>query len=289
MKSSNKAFTLIELIVVIATVGLLAVMLVPALASAKSKDQRISCIYNIKQIGLAFRLWEGSHNDRYPMAASAAFGGANEFVAHSSGSSAPIAPFSGVYCPGMAYMVMSNELSTSKVLYCPSDNIHTTGNGYATNFSYGDLLGIATPQPGTYPSSKPATQPGENAGGGNSKISYFVNADALGANPQDIMTGDDNIGNNGAITTSAVAQYRFGAFLGSELVSAASSATCVGITSAAFNGSPWWAWTANDFHRKSGNLGMTDGSCQSVTISGLHSFLSGSTNSASAEAINFMP
>jgi hypothetical protein len=219
------------------------------------------------------------------MAVRASSGGANDYLSHSSGASTPTAPTPGPLCPGMAFMVMSNELSTPKVLYCPSDNVHTMNNGYATNFSYTDLLGIAAP----VSPAKPAAQIGETATAA-SKISYFVNGDATEANPRDLMTGDDNIGNNGATTASSPTNYRFGASASANTASiAANGITSVGISATAFNGSPWWAWTANDFHRKSGNLGMADGSCQFATIAGLHVYLSTSTNSQPAEAINFMP
>ena len=283
-QQQKKAFTLIELLVVIAIIAILAAMLLPALAAAKRKAQKINCTNNLKQTGLAFRIWEGDNNDRYSMAVSTTSGGANEFVAHQSGTATPTAGKS--FTPGMVFMVMSNELFTPKVLFCPSDNIHTINSGYATNFSYQDLLGI--PVPGASP-ALPQAQAGENPNGGNSKISYFINGDATESNPQDIMTGDDNIGNNGATTSSAAAAYRFGqTSSGSTSVNAASAATCVGITSTAFSGNPWWSWTANDFHQKAGNLGLADGSCQGATISGLHQYLSNSTNNG-GEAINFMP
>ena len=44
----------------------------PALAAAKRKAQRINCVNNLKQVGLAFRIWEGDNNDKYPMAVSTA-------------------------------------------------------------------------------------------------------------------------------------------------------------------------------------------------------------------------
>src|ERR1039457_464292 len=76
----NKAFTLIELLVVIAIIAILAALLLPALAAAKRKAQRINCVSNIKQVGIAFRLWEGDNGDRYPMAISTLNNGAQEKI-----------------------------------------------------------------------------------------------------------------------------------------------------------------------------------------------------------------
>jgi hypothetical protein len=203
-----------------------------------------------------------------------------DFLAHSSGTATPTPP-SKRLCPGMAFLVLSNELASAQYLYCPCDNIHS---GYATNFSYGDLLGVATPPPSGFP----AVQIGETRSF-SSKISYFVNADGLATTPFDILIGDDNIGNQ--TSASDPAAYRFGAgSAASEAsVAAASAQGCVGLTSRAFNGSPWWSWTANDFHQESGGgLGMADSSVQGATIVGLHAYLASSTNSP-AEAFNFMP
>jgi prepilin-type N-terminal cleavage/methylation domain-containing protein/prepilin-type processing-associated H-X9-DG protein len=65
---SFSAFTLIELLVVIAIIGILASLLLPAFARTKAKAYNAVCVNNLRQLGIAARLYSEDNNNRLPSA-----------------------------------------------------------------------------------------------------------------------------------------------------------------------------------------------------------------------------
>jgi hypothetical protein len=82
-------------------------------APAVNRAKAISCVNNLKQIGLTFRLWAQDNDDLFPFAVSTNNGGTRELCARVAGGADRNAFHH--------FLVMSNELGTPKILVCPSD------------------------------------------------------------------------------------------------------------------------------------------------------------------------
>ena len=118
------ALTLLEVLVVIGVVAVLVVLVILHVdneESWRSKAVRINCVNNLKEIGLAYRVWASDHGDKYPMFVSVTNGGVMEMAV--TGDVAT------------TFQIMSNELYTPKILICPADSNWNTNWLLVTNFA----------------------------------------------------------------------------------------------------------------------------------------------------------
>ena len=110
----------------------LSLLMLPALKAARLKAEKIMCMNSMKQVGLAFRIWSGDHNDRLPFNVSEANGGTLELCDPNS---------NGIDQNGWRhFQVISNELENTRWLICPSDKTKFAAINFeslqASNVSY---------------------------------------------------------------------------------------------------------------------------------------------------------
>ena len=156
----TRALTLVEVLIVIAVLLVLVAMYLPTLANRNTRSSRISCVNNLKQVGLAFRIWQGDNNDKFPMSVSVTNGGTMELV--ESGT------------VWWHFAAMSNELNTPKILTCPNDSERPKN----VTITWGDI---------------PSAPYDANISTNNTNTSYFIGVDAADTSPNMFLAGDRNL------------------------------------------------------------------------------------------------
>jgi hypothetical protein len=153
-------FTGWDLLICVVTLVLFVGVFVPYITRPRGKgSNRIGCVSNLKQIGLAFRMWSNDHGEKFPWEVSTKNGGTLELI-----SSGDVLPH---------FQAISNELNTPKVLICSNDGQRVGNRRIAFDASGG----------------APAAQILDSA----NQISYFVGLDADQSMPQTILSGDRNV------------------------------------------------------------------------------------------------
>ncbi len=158
LRCRKRAFTLVELLTVIAIIGILAALLMPVLNKSQMRAKRIWCESSQRQMGLAFHVFSNDHAGKFPMEASTNDGGSMEFV--ESGFSAG----ETFYTAYKHFQALSGGLVQPQILVCPTDIKRTA----APNF--------------------PALQ--------NENVSYFAGVNGTFDKPESILAGDRNIATN---------------------------------------------------------------------------------------------
>jgi prepilin-type N-terminal cleavage/methylation domain-containing protein len=120
-RRTTSGFTLIELLVVIAIIAILAAMLLPALSRAKEKAKQISCMSNLRQVGVGITMYTSENNNYLPVCGWPS--GQNPWQTYSA---ARVTPGSSTVVRGymsLGLLWRNKQIPNPKTFYCPSSTV----------------------------------------------------------------------------------------------------------------------------------------------------------------------
>jgi prepilin-type processing-associated H-X9-DG protein len=156
----RRAFTWIELLLVVVVIVVLAGVILPQMAGSKDgggRRARIKCVNNLKNLGLAARIFATDNDGKFSWVVPIAKGGSLEEIGDTNRI-------------WHHFQVLSNELSTPRILQCPTDprvpdRLAFSAGGASDQVQFGH----------------------------NDHVSYFLNLSASEEEPESILAGDRNL------------------------------------------------------------------------------------------------